>query len=254
MTSPSKVEIKNVPKRVVVGIPAYAHVCDTILGKKASAVPESYIAALAGTGITPLIIPIADNNDFLRHVMGIIDGLMLVGGPDVAPVHYGQPTLPGLREVTPTRDLVELKLTRWALTDGLPIFAICRGIQVLNVAAGGSLWQDIASQRPNAHRHDWHPDYGEDHLAHSVKLEPGSRLAEFSRQVRLRVNSLHHQAIKRVGAGLKVVARADDGIVEAVEGRGTQWVLGVQWHPEWLVAKCPLMRGLFGAFGEACRH
>lgn len=254
MKSPSKNERQDVPRRVVVGIPAYAHVCDTILGKKASAVPESYITALTGMGISPFIIPIADDDDFLRHVLGMIDGLMLIGGPDVGPMHYGQSTLPGLRKITPTRDLVELKLTRWALTDGLPIFAICRGIQVLNVAAGGSLWQDIASQLPHALRHDWHPEYGEDYLAHGVNLKPGSRLAEISRQGRLQVNSLHHQAIRRVGTGLTVVARADDDIVEAVEGRGTQWVLGVQWHPEWLVARCALMRALFAAFGEACRH
>ncbi len=239
--------------RVVVGIPAYAHTCQDILGRKASAVPNTYIDALTYVEVTPLIIPVVEELNLLRHLMTMVDGLMLIGGPDIDPVHYDQTAHPGLRQVTPERDKMELTVTQWALRRQLPILAICRGIQVLNVAAGGSLWQDIESQVPGAQKHDQYPDNREDHLAHSVDIEPGSRLAAICRQTRLDVNSLHHQAIDRIGQGLSVVARSGDGIVEAVEGKGDAWVVGVQWHPEWLIAGSEAMRMLFGAFRDACQ-
>jgi len=121
------------------------------------------------------------------------------------------------------------------------------------VAAGGSLWQDIANQVPRALKHDQYPDFGEDHLAHQVRIQPGSRIAAICRQTRLAVNSLHHQAIEKVGTGLSVVASAEDGIIEAVEGDGEQWVVGIQWHPEWLVPGREDMLALFRAFRDACQ-
>lgn len=239
--------------RVVVGIPAYAHDCHAILGNKASAVPHTYVNALALVEATPLIIPVFEAANLIGHLLDMADGLMLIGGPDVDPVHYDQTAHPGLRQVTPDRDRLELQVTQWALSKRLPILAICRGTQLLNVVAGGSLWQDIATQVPGAQKHDQHPDHREDHLAHSVQIEPSSRLASICRQTRLDVNSLHHQAIKQIGEGLSVVAHSEDGIIEAVEGVGDPWIVGVQWHPEWLVADCEAMRSLFRAFREACR-
>ena len=239
--------------RVMVGIPAYAHTCEDFLGQKASAVPNSYIDALVRVDATPLIIPVVEDERRLKHLTEMADGLMLIGGPDIDPVHYDQAAHPGLRQVTPARDQLELALTRWALRRRLPILAICRGIQVLNVAAGGSLWQDIASQVPGAQKHDQYPDHREDHLAHHVDIAPHSRIAGICRQTRLAVNSLHHQAINRIGTGLSVVARSGDGIIEAVEGGDESWTVGVQWHPEWLVDVSEAMRLLFAAFREACR-
>lgn len=239
--------------RVMVGIPAYAHACEDILGQKASAVPDSYLEALVRVDATPLIIPVVEDENLLRQLMALVDGLMLIGGPDIDPEHYQQTAHPGLRKVTPARDKLELTLTRWALRRRLPILAICRGIQVLNVAAGGSLWQDIASQVPGAKKHDHYPDKREDYLAHSVEIAPQSRIAGICRQTRLRVNSLHHQAIQHIGTGLSVVARSSDGIIEAVEGGDKSWIVGVQWHPEWLVNVSEAMRLLFSAFREACR-
>ena len=239
--------------RVMVGIPAYAHRCGDILGQRASAVPDTYIEALVRVDATPLIIPVVEDESLLSRLMALADGLMLIGGPDIDPVHYNQTPHPGLRQVTPARDKLELTLTRWALRRRLPILAICRGIQVLNVAAGGSLWQDIASQVPGAQKHDHHPDQREDYLAHMVEIAPHSRIAGICRQTRLHVNSLHHQAIQRIGTGLSAVARSSDGIIEAVEGGGESWTVGVQWHPEWLVDVSEAMRLLFSAFREACR-
>ena len=239
--------------RVLIGIPAYAHACDALLGKDSAAVPNTYIDALVQVGASPLIIPVVADQNLLAHLTHLLDGLMLIGGPDVDPAHYGEAAHPGLRQMTPSRDRMELLLTAWALQAQMPILAICRGIQVLNVAAGGRLWQDIASQVPNARKHDQHPEYREDHLAHPIQITPGSRLAAICRQTRIHVNSLHHQAISQIGQGLAVVARADDGIIEAVESSGAQWVVGVQWHPEWLVARSEAMLALFRAFREACQ-
>ena len=253
MTSIPSETPQKVTDRVVVGIPAYAHACHDILGHRASAVPNTYIRALMHVEATPLIIPVVEELSLLGHLMPMVDGLMLIGGPDIDPVHYDQTAQPGLRQVTPERDKMELAVTQWALHKQMPILAICRGIQVLNVAAGGSLWQDIESQVPGAQKHDQYPDNREDHLAHTIEIAPGSRLAAICRHKRLDVNSLHHQAIDRVGRGLSVVARSGDGIVEAVEGDGDPWIVGVQWHPEWLIADCEAMRLLFGAFRDACR-
>ncbi len=239
--------------RVLIGIPAYAHACDALLGRDSAAIPNTYINALAQVGASPLIIPVIADQNLLSHLIDLVDGLMLIGGPDVDPVHYGEAAHPGLRQMTPSRDHMELRLTTWALQVKMPILAICRGIQVLNVAAGGRLWQDIASQVPNVRKHDQHPDYREDHLAHPIQIAPGSRLADICRQTRVNVNSLHHQAISQIGQGLVVVARADDGIIEAVESSSEQWVLGVQWHPEWLVDRSEAMLALFSAFRDACQ-
>jgi putative glutamine amidotransferase len=200
----------------------------------------------------PMMIPVIPIGPILEQYLRRLDGLLLIGGPDLDPVHYHQKPLPGLRRVTPPRDSVELRVTRWALEAGLPILAICRGIQVLNVAAGGTLWQDIATQRPEAAKHDYHPGYPENHLAHSVQALPDSRLAGIVGKEPFWVNSLHHQAIDRLGDGLRPTAYAPDGIVEAVEGNREAWMLGVQWHPEWLVDSDDRMLALFQTFSRVC--
>lgn len=240
------------PSSPVIGVPGYWHESEAILGRQATAVPDSYIRALLKIDAIPLIIPVIQSPKILECFFHMIDGLLLIGGPDLDPIHYHQSAHAGLRKVTPARDNVELKVSRWALDAGIPIMAICRGIQMLNVAMGGTLWQDIASQLPNAAKHDYHPDYPEDFMAHTVKPLPGSRLSEIIGDDEQSVNSLHHQAIDKLGQGLRPVAYAPDGIVEAVEGIDARWIVGVQWHPEWLVESDPRMLALFKAFGDAC--
>ena len=236
----------------VIGIPGYWHESEAILGRLATAVPDSYLRALLKVEAIPLIIPVIPHPRVLKQLFLMIDGLLLVGGPDLDPVHYRQSPLPGLRKVTPARDAVELEVIRWALDADLPILAICRGIQVLNVAAGGTLWQDIASQIPKAAKHDYHPNYPEDYRAHTIRAVANSRIADVVGEDEVAVNSLHHQAIERVGQGLRATAFAPDGIIEAVEGTDTRWVVGVQWHPEWLVESDERMRRLFEAFCRVC--
>jgi putative glutamine amidotransferase len=234
----------------VIGVPGYWHESEMILGRQATAVPDSYIRALLKIEAIPLIIPVIQSPAILSQLFALIDGLLLIGGPDLDPMHYNQSAHTGLRRVTRARDAMELTVSRWALDADMPILAICRGIQVLNVAAGGTLWQDIAGQLPNAAKHDYHPDYPEDFLAHSIKPLPGSRLSEILGPDDISVNSLHHQAIDKLGRGLRPVAHSPDGIVEAVEGTDARWIVGVQWHPEWLVDSDPRMLALFEAFGD----
>ena len=223
----------------VIGIPGYWHESEAILGHQATAVPDSYIRALSKINAVPLIIPVLQSRRILEQFFQMIDGLLLIGGPDLHPVHYHQAKHPGLRKVTLARDNMEMQVSLWALEADLPIMAICRGIQVLNVAAGGTLWQDIATQLPNTTKHDYYPDYPKNFLAHIVKLMPDSRLAEVIGDDDVSVNSLHHQAIDKLGQGLRTVGYAPDGIIEAVEGVDAKWIVGVQWHPGMVDRKRP---------------
>jgi len=240
------------PSAPVIGIPGYWHESEAILGRLATAVPDSYLRALLKSEAIPLIIPVIQPLCVLKTLFGMVDGLLLIGGPDLDPVHFHQSPAPGLRKVTPARDVVELQVTRWALEAHLPIMAICRGVQVLNVAAGGTLWQDIATQMPQADKHDYHPDFPEDYQAHTVKAVANSRIAGIIGDAEVGVNSLHHQAIDKVGQGLRATAFAPDGIVEALEGVGTDWIVGVQWHPEWLIESDERMQALFETFRRVC--
>jgi len=238
----------------VIGVPGYWHESEAILGHQATAVPDSYIRALLKIDAIPLIIPVIQSRKILEQLFQMIDGLLLIGGPDLDPLHYHQAAHAGLRKVTPARDNMEMQVSLWALEANLPIMAICRGIQVLNVAAGGTLCQDIASQLPNAAKHDYYPDYSKDFLAHTVKPLHGSRLAGIIGDDEVSVNSLHHQAIDKLGQSLRPVAYSPDGIIEAVEGIDASWIVGVQWHPEWLVESDQRMLNLFKAFGDVCSH
>jgi putative glutamine amidotransferase len=148
----------------------------------------------------------------------------------------------------PELDEVELKLVAWALADNLPVLAICRGIQVLNVACGGTLWQDVNVEGATAELHDREP---RDLLAHGLDIDPDSLLARTLGETHLEVNSLHHQAIRDVAPSLRTVAHSTDGLIEGVEMPGHRFVVGIQCHPEELVGKEPWARSLFTAFVEA---
>ena len=238
----------------IIGIPCAMQEPQDELGLGASAVPQSYLIALEAVGAVPLLIPITGQQYTLEGLYPHLDGLLLAGGVDLDPGLYDETPHPKLGKVDAQRDWVELTLTRWALEDGLPILGICRGIQTLNVACGGTLWQDIDAQVPEAEPHTFYPGHPYNLLAHDVHLENDSRLAEALGSLVVKVNSLHHQAVKKVGAGLKVSGRAPDGLIEALEGNGKAWVAAVQWHPEWLLEDDPRMKQLFGTFVANCTN
>lgn len=218
----------------------------------------AYSQSVALAGGAPVLIPLELGERAWRSIYRRLDGLLLPGGVDVDPVHYGQARQPELGEVNDALDEAELLLTRWALGDDRPLLGICRGIQLLNVAAGGSLYQDLPTQLPGVLQHRFSaPEYPRDHLGHPVQVRADSRLAEALGSAKglggfeMQVNSRHHQAIKDVAPGFVVTARAPDGVIEGIERPDARFCIGVQWHPESMAASDPQMLALFEAFVRA---
>lgn len=221
---------------------------------------QAYLSAVIAAGGIPVLLPLGMDEPRLLRALDLADGLLLAGGEDVAAELFGEEPHPRLGKIDAQRDAAEMALAKRALENGMPVLAICRGIQLLNVAAGGTLYQDIPSQLPDALKHDcFYPEYPRDLISHTVEIEPDSRLAAIVGRVvnpsrEVGVNSLHHQSVKAPGAGLRVAAKAPDGVIEAAEGMGSAWVVAVQWHPEELATSRPDMRALFVAFVEASRQ
>ena len=210
----------------------------------------NYVRSLEGAGLVPLIVPPLTHPDRATEILDVAAGLLLTGGEDVDPGLYGAPRHPRLGETNPTRDATELALLAAARERQLPVLAICRGIQLLNVACGGTLYQDLPSERPSAIQHDQPNDRAA--RTHDVTITAGSRLAGATGAATMAVNSYHHQAVCRVGGGLRVTATAPDGVIEGVETEDPAWwVLSVQWHPEDLTTDVRSWdRGIFRAFAD----
>jgi putative glutamine amidotransferase len=214
----------------------------------------AYIRAVQAAGGIPVLLTPHFTPEVQVALWQRLDGLVLTGGGDIEPSRFGEEGHPTVDEVSPARDDLELGLTRRAVTEDVPLFAICRGIQVLNVALGGTLVQDIPSEWPNALTH---AQSAPRHAAtHAVKIMgEGTHLGRVLGALEVEVNSLHHQAIKQLGDGLREVAWAPDGIVEGVEMPGEgRFVVGVQWHPEELVTHDQAARNLFDALVDAARR
>lgn len=214
---------------------------------------ETYIRAVEQVGGAPILIPLVQNDQVLRAIFEQLDGLLFAGGVDIDPAHYGEEPHPQLGHINTEQDRVEFKLFEWARASQLPVFAICRGFQVLNVAYGGTLYQDIASQLPSEHNHQESFERKERDLqVHQLKLLSDSKLLEYLGNPMISINTLHHQAIKALAPDLRAVGWADDGIIEAVESTTEPWVIGVQCHPEELVkGKDGRWSGVFAAFVQA---
>lgn len=210
------------------------------------------IQGVANAGGLPVLIPPGLDEPALHGLFERLDGLLFTGGGDIAPAYYGGSASSLVAGVDVDRDSAELALMRWALDSAKPFFGICRGLQILNVACGGSLYQDIGECK-HAERHTFYPDFPFDMLAHPIEIVPDSQLAHIAGKATLQVNSLHHQACQVVAPGLRVVARARDGMVEAIEVTAHPFGLAVQWHPEAL-PDAPEMRALFRALVVATRE
>lgn len=195
---------------------------------------EKYIDAIVNAGGMPFVIPITVPETGFDTILSRLDGILFSGGGDVDPEFYGGTNHPEIRKVFVDRDRVELKLVKDAVRDMKPFLGICRGIQVINVALGGSLYADIMSQHPGAIKHDYYPGWPRDHRAHPVTLDKKARITGIMGVEHTMVNSLHHQAISQLAPGLDAVGHAPDGIIEAVELIDHPFGMAIQWHPEWM--------------------
>jgi putative glutamine amidotransferase len=221
-------------------------------GYAQQAASQAYTDAVIEAGGCPVMIPLGLSESALDEALGRLDGLLFTGGGDIRPEIYNSPTHPLVAEADSDRDRIELHLVRGAMERGLPFFGICRGLQLINVALGGSLYEDILEQHPKGMQHQYFPGNPRDYLAHTVRVESGSRLADILGADNSEVNSLHHQGIRRLAPGLQPTAYAPDGIIEAIEVKEYPFGLAVQWHPENLQMHPP-MRALFETFSAAAK-
>ena len=208
----------------------------------------TYLTALENARLVPIVAAPLLDSSAAEAVIERVDALILTGGADVNPALYGEPPHPNLGTTSDVRDRWELALVLAARATNTPVLAICRGAQILNVALGGALYQDLPSQRPSEINHD--PELPRSTRSHAVQIEADSRLASAVSETQIRTNSVHHQAISRVAEELRTVACAPDGVIEAIESPADSpwWCLAVQWHPEDLIAdEKPWDRDIFNA-------
>jgi putative glutamine amidotransferase len=220
-------------------------------GRLAYTMNAPYAKSISSAGGLPVLIPLDLSQEDLDGLTTRLDGILFTGGYDIDPRRYGNQLHPKAVGIDSDRDRVEIHLVRAAIADGKPFLGICRGIQLINVALGGTLYEDIKDQLPGALQHDNHSGHSRDYLAHNVKVAPGCRLVQILIDVEVQVNSLHHQGANRLAQELSATALAPDGLIEAFELPGHPFGLAVQWHPEEL-QEYAAMRSLFQAFIQSC--
>ena len=223
-------------RRPVIGVPSWIDQSTAYGGVLLYAINQSYINILTAAGAIPFVIPLNLDEEQLWDLFEQLDGLFLSGGTDIDPTFYGEATTGTEGGFDAVRDESELRLARWALETDMPLFGVCRGMQIINVAAGGTLVHDLATDLPQADKHDFFAAGAERaFIRHQVYLDPYSYLGRVLGRS-TGVNSMHHQVVNRVGRGLSVTAWSADGLVEGIEGNDQSFVVGVQWHPEELTA------------------
>ncbi len=207
------------------------------------AIHKNYIKVIEKAGGVPVLLPPVINQNGLEQLKGILSGIVLTGGCDVDPIYFDEEPRPELRRIDPERDFFEIELCKWSLDKGLPIMAICRGIQILNIACGGTIIQHLGK--------DYYKHYQEAprwYSSHKIVFTGDNKLRKIFGQDEIRVNSFHHQAVGDTGEGLKVTARSTDGIIEGIEMTDNTFVQGVQWHPEAMYIKDRMQMKLFQEF------
>ncbi len=209
--------------------------------------------AIADAGGLPVYIPTGLDEAVLRELYERVDAVLLPGGPDVDPSYYGALRHPETKVIDDARDSLELTLARWTYADDRPLFGICRGHQVINVALGGTLIQDIPSEVKTEFVHDTPDELPRSTIQHDVALNTDSHLASILGSTHVDVNSLHHQSVERPAPGVVITGYSPDGVIEALEAPDKRFVLSVQWHPEDLYTNDERMRHLFELFVEAAR-
>lgn len=216
-------------------------------------IADDYIASVEKAGAIPVIIPVTKSTETAKELLSKLDGILFTGGSDIDPQQYGELPQYGLGSIEPLRDQHEIALAKHALYEtDLPILGVCRGMQLLNVVAGGTLYQDLKQEKPDGIQHGLigSPKY---HPVHPVTIEKDSKFYHvFNTQI-IGVNSYHHQAVKDIGEGFEATMLAPDGIIEGIELTEERFVCAVQWHPEMMAERNPQIRALFSAFVEKCK-
>ena len=210
-----------------------------------------YLGGVETAGGLPVLLPLSREEGQWEEYLSHFDGFVFTGGQDIDPALFGQEKIPECGYQAPLRDNQELYMLRRLLELDKPVLGICRGIQAINVAAGGTLYQDLPAQRPSPVIHRQSKPYDLPH--HQVEILPGTRLHEIIGHRRLSVNSMHHQAVLDVAPGFVVSALAEDGVIEAIEQPEKRFFLGVQWHPEHMWQGYPSGRAIWAAFVDACK-
>src|SRR3990172_5638560 len=230
---------------------AMSATCGPFHGAERVRLSANYVRSIEGAGLVPIVVPPLAAPARAEEILAGAGGLLLTGGADVDPARYGAAPPPAPGAVHTARDATEVALLAAARERRLPVLAICRGIQLLNVALGGTLVQDLSSERPSAIRHDQPHD--REARTHDVAIAADSTLAAATGATAIAVNSYHHQAVDRLGHGLRVTATALDGVIEGAEVEDRAWwVVAGQWHPEDLTTAVKAWaRGIFKAFAEA---
>lgn len=215
---------------------------------------DDYIVAIERAGGVPVILPITTELETLTPLLQKLDGILFSGGSDIDPYFYEEYPKFGLGSIEPKRDFHEIRLARKVLSDmNIPVLGICRGMQLLTVATGGKLYQDLSSQKPEGINHSV-PKSIRHHASHPVRIENGSILHNIFQNDELRINSFHHQAVKELGKGFKVTMTAPDGIIEGIEWEEpNRFGVAVQWHPEMMEGQVDTVRPIFNAFVEASK-
>ncbi|OQY42907.1 MAG: hypothetical protein B6242_15615 [Anaerolineaceae bacterium 4572_78] len=240
----------------IIGVPCRHDISGHYENSPINAQSSPYIVAVLQADGIPFLIPLDLNDDDLRQLYEMADGILLAGGEDIDPKFYNQSRHPKLGRTQPKRDKAEISLCQWAIKDKKPLLGICRGIQLMTVAGGGTLWQDIDSQLDTTEKHANFTSlgYAYNHLAHEVTLMPDSSLAKALQTDKFMVNSLHHQAIQNLPESYRAIGWATDKIVEAIDLADHPLFWGVQWHPEMLVAENEIARRIFKTFVEFCQQ
>jgi putative glutamine amidotransferase len=219
---------------------------DIEVEKSFSLASNNYLSAVENAGGVPLYIPISENVEDIKSYLDVIDGIIFSGGEGVDPLKFGENPSQKISYISHSRDKFELSLFQEAYDRDMPILGICRGTQLINVALGGTLYQDVFSQVPNCHGHMPQGMQVYD-LFHQIDIDKNSKLFDIFKSTELEVNSFHHQAIKDIGKDLKVIAASKDGIIEGIESLSRKFLVGVQWHPEDLTLKHKEFLKLFKA-------
>lgn len=211
---------------------------------------EAYFLSIQNAGGEPVIFPMESSVKKVPEILADFQGVLLTGGGDFDPVLFDGIPHPNVYGIDRHRDELEIALVNYCSANKLPLLGICRGMQAINVALGGTLYTDIADQLPGALRHPCYPAYPRDYLAHTVDIHINTHLTAITKQTQMKVNSMHHQGIKEIAQELTVSAISLDGLIEGVEFMFHPFFLGVQWHPECL-PDSPSDRALFSALVRA---